>query len=337
MKIFYRLALFLLISMPAHSQTAKEVAKKCLPSTVSIIILDKHQQPLSLGSGFIVSKGRIVTNYHVIEGGYGGYILTGINQTKHKIEGYTVIDKSKDLAIIDVPTLLDSPLSIEYQKKMEIGERIYAIGSPRGLSGTISDGIVSGFRDINQQNLIQITAPISPGSSGGPVLNSNGDAIGVAVGTLSSGQNLNFAIPVSDIKQLITKQTSSIALSNLPKSNTQKRTIGQGSEIKEGVSIRNVRYGEYSIGSDMFKGIDDFSVKNNLPYSISDIKILFILYDRYGEPLDYAEQTLRIQIEPNLAKTVNISSLRIGRARMIKHNSLEKIEYRILDFKIKDN
>ena len=87
----------------------------------------------------------------------------------------------------------------------QVGETVYAVGNPRGLEGTFSDGIISSIRLLDGDKLIQITAPISRGSSGGPVLNQKGEAIGVSVLSVIDGQNLNFAIPSNYLKSLLTK------------------------------------------------------------------------------------------------------------------------------------
>ena len=87
----------------------------------------------------------------------------------------------------------------------QVGETVYAVGNPRGLEGTFSQGIISSIRPVGSDKLIQITAPLSPGSSGGPVLNRKGEVIGVSVFTIRNGQNLNFAIPSNYVKPLLTK------------------------------------------------------------------------------------------------------------------------------------
>ena len=87
----------------------------------------------------------------------------------------------------------------------QVGETVYAVGNPRGLEGTFSQGIISSIRPVGIDKLIQITAPLSPGSSGGPVLNRKGEVIGVSVLTIRDGQNLNFAIPSIHLSALLAK------------------------------------------------------------------------------------------------------------------------------------
>lgn len=133
-------------------QSAIDIAKNCLPSTVFITMEDQHHQPLAIGSGFIVGEGKIVTNLHVIEGAKLGYVLLIEDDTKHKVDGYFKIDEANNLALLSVPTVSGKVLPLFDADYPEIGERIYAIGNPKGLSGTISEGIVSGIRNEENNN-----------------------------------------------------------------------------------------------------------------------------------------------------------------------------------------
>src|SRR5439155_12805276 len=106
-------------------------------------------------------------------------------------------DFERDLALLKVAGVKAASLPLGDAGKMAIGDEVYAVGNPRGLEGTFSPGIVSGIRQTTSETLLQITAPISPGSSGGAVLNRRGEVIGIAVATIREGQNLKFAVPIS--------------------------------------------------------------------------------------------------------------------------------------------
>ena len=113
-------------------------------------------------------------------------------------------DPDNDLAILHIDADIDAdPLSLS-STKTSPGESVFAIGNPEGLEKSISTGIIAATREMDGHSLLQITAPISHGSSGGPVLNSSGEVIGVSVGMLKEGQNLNFAIPVAKVQALLT-------------------------------------------------------------------------------------------------------------------------------------
>ncbi len=195
----HNLILFLLFFyLCSFGQDAKMIAKKCLPSTVSIFLENEYTNESYYGSGFIIEKGKVITNYHVIEKSSFGYVTLNDRNKKYRIDAVLKVDKVNDLALLSVPSLLGASLELNYEDP-EVGEKIYVIGNPQGLSGTISEGIISGIRAFKNRRLIQITAPISPGSSGGPVITNDGKVIGVAVSAIETGQNLNFAIPSSFI------------------------------------------------------------------------------------------------------------------------------------------
>lgn len=191
------------------AQDATVIYKNNVNSTVTI------ETDNGLGSGFFVGENIIATNYHVIEGATEAYCYTNNSTTKYKIEGYLAADKSVDLILLKVQGL-NKPTIKFATTTATPGQKIFVLGSPKGLPATISDGIVSGLRDFEGYKLIQITAPISPGSSGGPVLNSNGELIGISVGQFADGQNLNFAIPKSNLELLLSfKKTYAMSFSTL--------------------------------------------------------------------------------------------------------------------------
>ena len=192
------------------SQDASLIYKNTVNSTVTITTDNGSQ-----GSGFFVSPNIIATNYHVIEGATKASCYLNNSDTEYKIDGYVGIDKSVDLILLKVSTL-NKPVIKLAVTTASIGQKVYVIGSPRGLPATISDGIISGMRDFEGTKLLQMTASISPGSSGGAVLNSNGELIGISVSQLTQGQNLNFAIPKSYLQILLDfKKDTPIALSSL--------------------------------------------------------------------------------------------------------------------------
>ena len=191
----------------ATPQTPQQIAKSALASTVLIVMEDRNGQPLNIGSGFFVARDTVVTNLHVVEGVFKGYIKRiGIDKT-YRIKGIVAMDSRQDLAIIRVSGVDAPVLPLGKSDKVQIGESVYVAGNPIGfLEGTFSNGIISGVREFRVgSKRIQITAPISKGSSGGPVLNSKGEVIGVAVSIITAGQNLNFAIPSNYLSELLNK------------------------------------------------------------------------------------------------------------------------------------
>lgn len=191
-------AFLALLSSSVNSQDASLIYQNSVGSTVTVYTNN------GFGSGFFIEQDLIATNYHVIENAYN--VNVGFNNSGSKYNvSIVAADTYNDLALLRVSGISKKPLAISGEQIMP-GEKIFVIGTPKGLQATISDGIVSGLRSDEGRDLIQITAPISPGSSGGPVFNKEGEVIGVCVMQYKEGQNLNFAIPYKYLNTLKTKK-----------------------------------------------------------------------------------------------------------------------------------
>ena len=230
------LSLFCVV-IGANAQSPQQIAKKALVSTVLLVMEDTNGQPLSLGSGFFVRDGQVATNLHVVKGASRGYAKLMGQKTKYDIEGITAVDVERDLIILKISISGTQVISLGDSDTVQIGSPVYAVGNPRGLEGTFSQGIISSIRKVGTDKILQLTAPISPGSSGGPVLNDEGHVIGVSVATFRGGQNLNFAIPSNYLKKLMEQVGSAKPLSQA-KSIVSKRSIltDFGDRSSEGVS-----------------------------------------------------------------------------------------------------
>ena len=196
------------------AQTAPQIAEKALAATVYLEMQDSNGVTLGFGSGFFVGDNLIATNYHVIEGAARGRAKLVGQFSTYTIEGVTATDKTNDLALLKVTVSGIKPLPLGNSSDVKIGETVYVAGNPRGLEGTFSNGIISSRRDQDTKERLQMTAPISPGSSGGPVLNSKGEVIGISFMTLVGGQNLNFAIPSRYLTELLTESTPAKSLAD---------------------------------------------------------------------------------------------------------------------------
>ena len=205
-------------SLPKQKEESTEslpsLIKRIKPSTVIIFVYDNKGEFLKLGSGFFISQnGDVITNYHVLQGASSAEIKTSDEKT-YPITYIVAGDEPNDLIrlSVNIPSQYVYPLSLS-QTIPEVGERIIVYGSPLGLENTVSDGIVSAIRDIPDfGKVIQITAPISPGSSGSPVLNLQGEVIGIATFQMIEGQNLNFAIPTEKIISLSLTEENKISI-----------------------------------------------------------------------------------------------------------------------------
>jgi hypothetical protein len=175
----------------------KALAKKARPAVMLLVISDANGKEIATGTGFLISAdGKLITNFHVIEKA-SSIIAKAENGGLFPIEKIIGTDSENDLALLKIKGK-DLPfLTLSMMDKTEAGTRIAVIGSPLGLEGTLSEGIVSAVRDLkDNRKVLQVTAAISRGSSGSPVLNAKGDVIGIAFCNFKNGQLLNFAVPV---------------------------------------------------------------------------------------------------------------------------------------------
>lgn len=168
-------------------------------SVVMIKVYDSENKVLCYGSGVVIhSKGYILTNLHVVEGGHLFSVLYENETEEYITDHFIKYHQQFDLAIIKVDKHC-SPLIVKTDGELVRGQKIVAIGSPLGLFNSVSDGIVSGFREFSHLSMIQFTAPISNGSSGGALIDMYGRLVGLITAGFDSGQNLNLAVPSQKI------------------------------------------------------------------------------------------------------------------------------------------
>jgi tetratricopeptide (TPR) repeat protein len=210
---------------PALSPDA--IFARVSPAVVQLVIQDRHNQTIATGSGFLVSRnGMIVTNYHVIEKAHTAQIVVS-EKTMLPVTGVVAWDEGADLAIVQISGQVSAlPLELSKDNLPPVGAKVFAIGNPEGLTRTLSDGLVSAHRTDERFTLIQTTAPISHGSSGGPLLAPDGSVVGVTTASLLGGQNLNFAVPAKYVEVLLErcKDVSRVAKLPLP-GETEPRTF----------------------------------------------------------------------------------------------------------------
>ena len=208
-RIFLSTFLLFLASPAALGQESiADLIIRVKPSVVKIIVYDMQGKQTVSGSGFFISKTKVMTNKHVVAGAHsvGIKMSDGSLVYAHNIQNVPDID----IAILDFKPngKFIKPLPIAAISPRE-GDKIIVIGSPLGLEGSVSDGIVSAIRKISIGNYLQITAPISPGSSGSPVVDISGHVVGIATLNIEGGQSLNFAIPAQQVASFWVNQVSS--------------------------------------------------------------------------------------------------------------------------------
>lgn len=191
------LSFFLTIN--AIAMTAAEIFEKASQSVVVVQIQDDKGKNIALGSGVVLPGGDVATNCHVIEKADGITVYQG-NKGYHAVPRY--IDYDRDVCSLSIQDMKAPAISIGSTKTLKVGSRVYAIGTPQGLTLTLSEGIISSLRLVEGGQYLQITAPISPGSSGGGLFDEEGRLVGLTTFYLADGQQLNFAVPVEWIGEL---------------------------------------------------------------------------------------------------------------------------------------
>ena len=276
-----------------YPQEGTSIYQKAINSVVTITTDNGS------GSGFFVSKNEIVTCLHVVEGATDVFFYTNFSPTRYHIQGYLQYDKTSDLVLLYCNEITGAPLIIS-RNDPQPGQHIFTLGSPRGMDFSISDGIVSGIRKLNGTDLIQITAPISSGNSGGPVINQNGELVGVLVGHLPNSQNLNFAIPNHKVRSLISSKGTRIK----PLINLQ--SIEHKITHKEEYISKNFKYGE----SQLIQALIEYSFPLVIDNAGNSLQITFRRSPpEYGEYCFFFSSDLD---EPELLAYGTVSS--VGRS-----------------------
>ncbi|MBP1776661.1 MAG: repeat-containing protein [candidate division NC10 bacterium] len=192
-------AVFLaVLSVPAHALPPDQVFKAVKDAVVVVRSLDTQGRLISQGSGVLISPGRVATNCHVVRRGNSYQVGRGEERVAATLYAE---DGEKDICLLDAADIRGEPTQLGLAAQLKVGDPVYAVGAPRGLELSLSDGIVSQLRG-GPPPLIQTTAAISPGSSGGGLFDGDGRLVGLTTLYVRGGQSLNFAMPVEWIAEI---------------------------------------------------------------------------------------------------------------------------------------
>ena len=312
----------------ATALTPQEIGRISRGSTVLLEINDAKGNR-SMGSGFVIHDDKIATNYHVVEDMLSGTARLAEKAKKYRVK-ILVVDKMRDLAIVTA-TGIDAPaLPLGNSDTVQQGDTVYVMGNPRGLVATLSPGIISAIRPTGTYlttfrllgsdpldwhapcKLLQMTAPTSKGSSGGPVLNESGEVIGIVFGgvpsflepdlTVTTPENLNFAIAVNYLKQLAKGE-------GIPITPTSPKI----SPI-----MKHVPPSRVSVGDTIPLTLDLISSK-----APRQVTIVYKTYDKDGNELEQHNQEMR------LGNKQPASSTRIYRVDLPPQKRVGSIKYYI--------
>lgn len=198
------LALTAFPAVPCAGQvlTPAQIAARARPAVVRVVAL-RDGEEVMYGSGVLVGpRGEFVTSLHVIQGAQSVRVHVPNGQVYTRVF-FVAADEDRDLALLQIPGRGLPYLRVGDDRLLVVGDRIFVVGNPLGFDGTFSDGLVSGRRAVEGMTLLQVTAPISAGSSGGPVLNGRAEVVGIATLTVADGQNLNLAVPARYVHALL--------------------------------------------------------------------------------------------------------------------------------------
>jgi tetratricopeptide (TPR) repeat protein len=286
--------------------TAREIAQQARPSVVMVVTEDSSGNPVMQGSGFFVRDDLIATNYHVIEDARRIKIKLAGRREFYVVQEVAHQNKARDLALLKVGGLSAKALPLSNGAQVDVGDDVFVLSNPEGLEGTFSQGIISAIRD---RNLIQITAPISKGSSGAPVMNIRGEVIGVAVGLNENGQNLNFAIPEIFLRVLLSPPAPTLPIYGDPeyrKHIPQERRADEPSRSPKSLadSPKNLTGNWFDKGKSYLsqerylEAIEAFKqairVNPNDWQAYSALGVVYGLLERREEAIDAYKQTIKI-------------------------------------------
>jgi Trypsin-like peptidase domain len=220
-----------------------QIFSRARPAVVVIVADDKSSQREALGSGFLVSRDRIATNHHVVEGMKEAYVVFSDGMVK-RVSGVVADSIQQDLIILTTETGNRPSLAFGDELSLHQGDAVYALGAPKGLQLSFTNGIVSSFRKSEGQFLIQTTAPIAPGSSGGPLFDRAGRVVGVTTSMLSDAPGIYFSVGIGDLRRLL-RTPQGVAL---PFEEWAKRQDGESrTKSASGISSSQSQHGQPSL------------------------------------------------------------------------------------------
>lgn len=188
-------ALVLLASVHLQDLSSEELYKKALPS-IATLAVEKTDGTRAMGTAFLTIKdGLAMTAYHVLRGGKRAAVRFSDGQ-EFDVSGIVDADSKRDVVLIRVKVAGRPLLSLNLSEP-PVGSKVYTLGAPQGMEFSVSDGLVSPPREVDGVRYVQCSCPVSPGNSGGPLLNGKGEVIGIISWQRTDSQNLNFAVPAS--------------------------------------------------------------------------------------------------------------------------------------------
>jgi serine protease Do len=281
-KISFITAILLVCVISSCKKDVKTIISETKEASFVIYTFDEYGSPSGSGSGFFIdSDGTGITNYHVLNGAVKALIRMN-DSTEVEIDKVLASDEKWDIIKFSVKN--QEKKKFKYlnfaDKKPEQGDKVYNISAPMGLEQTVSDGLVSSVRKDSHGDIIQITAPISPGSSGSALLNEDGDVVAVATFIRTGGQNLNFGVVIEKDKLVTLTENpfekknksfnskDNFIILNIPEEHKGSVTL-HALEFKKDATIAymsytnlSIEYSNMMIWAELGKGDDGFMIND---------------------------------------------------------------------------
>ena len=281
-----------------HATNLPAMVQKAKPAVVEILTYDQQNKLLKTGTGFFISPdGELLTNYHVVS---GGSLITAKmpNGAVFLLKSIVTASETYDVAKLQFFATDVAYLTLGSSSSAVEGRRVLVIGNPEGLEGTVSEGIISAFRE--NRSMIQITAPMSLGSSGSPVIDESGNVIGIATQIYREGQNLNFAISAETVGDAITQSSSQPSLLD---------PVTPSKNVARSPTADYVRRGQQKVGEGNFEGaIADYAeairINPNDAEAFNSRAFAYFSLKQYSKAV--SDNTEAIRIEPDNSMTFAI-------------------------------
>jgi S1-C subfamily serine protease len=262
----------------APARSAENVFAEVSPSVARVNVMDASGRAVVLGSGVVIDKESVITACHVAEGGAKLEVKLGEVVLPANLQ---LADEALDLCRLTVPGLHAPSVAIGSVASLHPGQTVYAIGAPAGLELTISQGIVSALRKVDEGTVIQTSTPISPGSSGGGLFDISGRLIGITTFQHRYGQNLNFALPADWISQMRARKATLNSVAHRTLSSGQAQANPQADLIVGQWLCRDWTSG--------LSGQYRFEADGNLGIVLSDGRSVALNYRVFGKALQLSD------------------------------------------------
>ncbi len=189
----FALMLVFVAPFASHAKSAVDVYESVSKSVVVVYGHDSAGKRNIIGSGVVLPSGDVATACHVVRNASSSVVKHNGKEYEARIAH---ADFDRDVCLLRLPVPISPAVKLGTSETLKIGQRVYAVGAPKGLELTLSEGVVSSFRSVKEGRFIQTTAAISPGSSGGGLFDEEGRLVGLVTFYFKDGQQLNFAVPV---------------------------------------------------------------------------------------------------------------------------------------------